>query len=429
MNNATIVAVRGREILDSRGNPTVEAEVRLAGDFTARAAAPSGASTGEGEAVELRDGETRMNGRGVRNACQNIGGEIAAALCGMDAREQEEVDLKLTTIDGTKNKSRLGANAIIATSLATAKAASKSVNTPLYSYLATTGGGGILPAPMMNIINGGAHAANNLDIQEFMIMPLGFSEFHTALFAGTEVFHVLKQILQKRGASTAVGDEGGFAPDLRGTVEALDLLTDAIQQAGYKPGEEIFIALDCAASELFSDNEYHMPGDNFRGNAEDMVGKLAEWRSQYPIISIEDGCAENDWDGWTLLTEKLGSTTQLVGDDLFVTDCQLLQRGIEQKAANALLAKPNQIGTISETRRAIVMARQAGYNSVMSHRSGETENAYLADLAVAWNTGQIKTGAPCRGERTAKYNRLLRIEESLGQAAIFPGTAVLGGRI
>ena len=429
MSNSTIVAVHGREILDSRGNPTVEAEVRLTGDFTARAAAPSGASTGEGEAAELRDGETRMGGRGVRNACKNLGGEIAAALCGMDARQQEEIDLKLITIDGTENKSRLGSNAIMAASLATAKAASKSVNTPLYAYLATEDKGGILPAPMMNIINGGAHAANNLDIQEFMIMPLGFSQFNTALFAGTEVFHALKAILQKRGASTAVGDEGGFAPDLRGTSEALDLLMDAIQHAGYKPGEEIFIALDCAASELFSDNEYHMPGDDFRGNAEDMVGKLAEWRAQYPIISMEDGCAENDWSGWTLLTEKLGATTQLVGDDLFVTDCRLLQRGIEQKAANALLAKPNQIGTISETRRAIALAGQSGYNSVMSHRSGETEDAYLADLAVAWNTGQIKTGAPCRGERTAKYNRLLRIEEALGPAAIFAGTAVLGGRI
>ena len=428
MGNSKIIAVKGFEILDSRGNPTVEAKVVLDGGFIGRAAAPSGASKGKKEAVEMRDGGKRMNGLGTYNACKNINGEIASALCGMDACQQDEIDSKLITIDGTENKSRLGANAIMAVSIATAKAAAEYSNIPLYLYLGKNNSG-ILPVPMMNLINGGMHANNNLGIQEFMIMTTGFSQFKSALFAGTEIFHSLKEILKKQGLSTAVGDEGGFAPNLKETSEALDLLMDSIKNAGYKPGEEIFIALDCAASEFFINNEYKIIGDNFQGNYLDMVEKLIKLKRQYPIISIEDGCAENDWSGWKHLTKKLNSTTQLVGDDLFVTNPEILQKGIEQKTANAILIKPNQIGTISLAKKSILIAKDAGYNSIMSHRSGETEDLWLADMSIAWDVGQIKTGAPCRGERTAKYNHLLRIEESLGSSANFMGKSIFNRKI
>ena len=420
--DATIVRVRGREILDSRGHPTVEAEIHLRGGVVACAAAPSGASTGGGEATELRDNETRMMGRGTRRACENLNTEIANALLGMNAADQETIDQTLIAADGDDNKSRLGANALLAASLATAKAAAHYHAAPLYRYLAN---GTTMPAPMMNILNGGAHADNNVDIQEFMIMPLGFADFAEALFAGTEVFYALKNTLVQRGLGTAVGDEGGFAPNLRGTTEALDLLIDAILRAGYTPGKHMFIALDCAATELFADGVYRLPGDKFCGDAAALIARYADWRARYPIISIEDGCAENDWHGWQMLTATLGDSTQLVGDDLFVTNCVPLQRGISRRIANALLAKPNQIGTLSETRRAVKLAQQSDYGVILSHRSGETEYADLADLAVAWDAGQIKTGAPCRGERTAKYNRLLRIGEELGADAVFGGAAML----
>ena len=421
---AAIAEVRGREILDSRGNPTVEAEVRLVGGVRAFAAAPSGASVGGGEAVELRDKQARMQGKGARRAAANLGSEISAALAGMDCRDCESVDRALVDADGTPDKSRLGANAILAASLASAKAAAEFCKQPLHQFL---GGGTTMPAPFFNVINGGAHADNNLDVQEFMIAPLGFSDFPSAVFAGAEVFHALKTILARRGLSTAVGDEGGFAPDLRGSEEALDLLSEAVARAGFAPGREVAIALDVAAGELYDDKEYHLPNEKFRGGAEALVEKFASWRAQYPVASIEDGCAEEDWDGWRLLTERLGGEVQLVGDDLFVTDCARLRRGIQQKTANALLAKPNQIGTLSETRRAVRLAQDSGYGVMLSHRSGETEYADLADLAVAWDAGQIKAGAPCRGERTAKYNRLLRIAEELGDAAKFSGASALGG--
>ncbi len=425
--DSAIVKVCGREILDSRGNPTVAAEVQLANGVIADAAAPSGASTGVAEAVELRDGETRLMGRGTRQAASHLNNEIAKALVGLDSQQQQNIDDALLAADGSKNKSRLGANALLAASLAAAKAGALSAGVPLYQHLGLglNGNSKTLPTPMMNILNGGAHAANNLDVQEFMIVPADFADFPTALFAGVEIFHTLKSILHKRGYATAVGDEGGFAPDLRGTEEALDLLTEAIGVAGYEAGRQVFIALDVAASELYADGKYTLRGENFCGEAESFVEWLAAWRVRYPIISIEDGCAENDWHGWQLLTKHLGDSTQLVGDDLFATNCTLLQQGIDKKVANALLAKPNQIGTVSETEQAVRLAQKAGYGVVLSHRSGETEYADLADLAVAWDSGQIKTGAPCRGERTAKYNRLLKIADELGGEAIYKGVAAL----
>ena len=343
----------------------------------------------------------------------------------MDGRDSEKIDRALINADGSEDKSNLGANAILAASLASAKAAAIFCEKPLYEFL---GDGKTMPAPFLNIINGGAHADNGLDVQEFMIAPLGFSDFSSALFAGVEVFHTLKSILAQRGLSTAVGDEGGFAPDLRRTEDALDLVAEAIAKAGYEPGRQIGIALDVAAGELYDEREYHLPGEKFRGDAAAFVKKLSQWRANYPmIVSIEDGCAEEDWDGWRLLTEKLGGATQLVGDDLFVTNSVRLQKGADQNAANALLAKPNQIGTLTETRDAVRLAQSCGYGVMMSHRSGETEYADLADLAVALNAGQIKTGAPSRGERTAKYNRLLRIAEALGDKAKFSGANALGG--
>ncbi|MDM5148126.1 phosphopyruvate hydratase [Candidatus Persebacteraceae bacterium Df01] len=422
-DGAVISSLRGREILDSRGNPTVEAEIHLTGGATAIAAAPSGASTGTREAVELRDGDKRLAGKGVRRAVSHINNDIAAAIIGADASQQGDIDATLISLDGSKDKSRLGANALLAVSLATAKAAAIHAGVPLHVHL---GGGNTMPVPMMNILNGGAHAANNLDIQEFMIMPLGFNDFASALFAGTEVFHVLRRLLLSRGDTTAVGDEGGFAPNLRGgTTEALDLLTEAITRAGYTPGCDIAIAMDCAASEFYRDGVYVLKTENFRGDAAMLVELLARWANTYPIVSIEDACAEDDWDGWKILSERLADKLQLVGDDLFVTNCALLQRGIDQQIGTALLAKPNQAGTVTETQQAVRLAQQAGYGVVLSHRSGETEFSEIADMAVAYDAGQIKTGAPCRGERVAKYNRLLRIADELTVTAPYRGVATL----
>ncbi len=419
---AKIAKVCGREILDSRGMPTVEAEVHLACGIRAFAAAPSGASVGGGEAVELRDKEKRLQGKGVRRAAANLNSEIADALCGADCRDYESVDNLLIAADNSADKSRLGANAILAASLAAAKAGAKFCARPFYEFL---GDGCTMPVPFMNIINGGAHADNNLDIQEFMIAPIGFDDFPSALFAGAEVFHSLKKLLARQKLSTAVGDEGGFAPDLHNAEKALELVCEAIISAGFAPGKQIAIALDVAAGELHHNGAYHLPGENFRGDANALVEKFSDWHKKYPIASIEDGCAEEDWDGWRLLTDCLGDKMQLVGDDLFATNCVRLQKGIDRRAANALLAKPNQIGTLTETRDAVRLAQNAGYGVMMSHRSGETEYADLADIAVAWNAGQIKSGAPCRGERTAKYNRLLRIAEALGGAAKYAGQSVL----
>ena len=445
--DARIVGVYGREILDSRGYPTVEAEVHLACGVRGFAAAPAGASTGSGEAVELRDGGKRVGGRGVRRAAAHINGDIAKALCGTDSCLQQQIDDMLTALDAessaavstdskTGKLQNIGANAVLAVSLAAAKAAASCRGVPLYQHLADIAptdssadvAGRLLPAPMMNILNGGAHATNNVDVQEFMVMPLGFDNFGEALFAGADIFHALKAILHTRGLATAVGDEGGFAPDLRGASEALDLLMEAIARAGYRAGQEVYIALDCAASELYRDGVYGMPSDNFRGDGAAMADWLSALCKQYPIVSIEDGCAESDWQGWRQLTKQLGDSVQLVGDDLFVTDCALLQKGMETGAANALLAKPNQIGTLTATQQAVAMAQGGGYAAVVSHRSGETEYDEIADMAVGWAAGQIKTGAPCRGERTAKYNRLLRIAESLGAAAEYAGLSILRGR-
>ena len=419
---AAIVAVGGREVLDSRGWPTVEAEIRLAGGIVARSSAPAGASVGAAEAKELRDGEKRMGGRGVRRAVAALNGDINAALRGMDSRRQADIDAALVAADNSEDKSRLGANAILAASLAAAIAGARAEDVWLHRHL---GGGTTMPIPLMNIINGGAHAANNLDIQEFMIVPAGFDDFPSALFAGAEIFHALKDSLRRRGHATAVGDEGGFAPDLRGTREALDLLMESIVAAGFEPGRQVMLALDCAASEFCKSGVYELPGENFRGDSAALTEWLAALRDNYPIASIEDGCDENDWEGWRRLTERLGGRTQLVGDDLFATNIARLQKGADSGAANALLAKPNQIGTVTETKEAAAAARRLNYRVILSHRSGDTERAELADLAVAWDAGQIKTGAPCRGERTAKYNRLLTIADELGAAATYPGAAGL----
>ena len=419
-----IIQVIGREILDSRGNPTVEADVRLADGTVGRAAVPSGASTGEHEAVELRDNdEKRYLGKGTRKAVQNINKKIAVAITGMEAEEQDAIDRKMIDLDGTPNKSKLGANAILAVSMAAARAAAQSQTMPLYRYLGGIGAN-LLPVPLMNILNGGAHADNSVDPQEFMIAPHGASRFSEALRMGAEVFHTLKGVLKKRGYSTSVGDEGGFAPNLKSNEEALDVVLEAIGKAGYKPGAQISIALDPAASEFYdkaSGKYVFKKSDKSQRSSEQMVKFWAKWVEQYPIISIEDGMAEDDWDGWNLMTGALGRKIQLVGDDLFVTNTERLAQGIEKGVANSILIKVNQIGTLTETLEAMQMATQAHYTNVVSHRSGETEDAFIADLAVATRAGQIKTGSASRTDRIAKYNQLLRIEEELGSGAKFAG--------
>ena len=419
----TIVKIIGREILDSRGNPTVEADVYLADGSMGRAAVPSGASTGEHEAVELRDGDkSRYLGKGTQKAVGHINGEIAAALHGKDATQQAEIDRTMIALDGTPNKGRLGANAILAVSMAAARAAAVSERTPLFRYLGGVGAS-ILPVPMMNIINGGAHADNSVDPQEFMIAPFGATKFSESLRMGVEVFHTLKKVLAKKGYSTAVGDEGGFAPNLKSNEEAIESVLEAITQAGYKPGEQIGICLDPAASEFYEGAQYvFKKSDKSKRNSEQMVQFWADWVRQYPaIISIEDGMSEEDWSGWKLLTDTLGGKIQLVGDDIFVTNPSIFQRGIEQGIGNAILIKVNQIGTLTETLEAMRMATDAGYQNVVSHRSGETEDPFIADLVVATGAGQIKTGSASRTDRIAKYNQLLRIEEKLGSSAQFLG--------
>ncbi|MFN0122350.1 MAG: phosphopyruvate hydratase [Blastocatellia bacterium] len=419
-----IAKVHAREIIDSRGNPTVEAEVTLASGAMGRGAVPSGASTGEHEAVELRDGDKlRYLGKGVLLAVENVNKPIASALCGVEAFDQAGVDQLMIELDDTPNKSKLGANAMLAVSLATARAAADELGVPLYRYI----GGArsrVLPVPLMNILNGGAHADNNVDFQEFMIVPAGASTFSEALRWGAEVFHTLKSVLKKRGYITAVGDEGGFAPSLKSNEEAIEVILEAINAAGYKAGTEIALAMDAASSEFFANGSYvFKKSDGRKLTSEEMVEFWASWARQYPIISIEDGLAENDWRGWSLLTEALGDTVQLVGDDLFVTNTLFLERGIDEVVANSILVKVNQIGTLSETLDAIELARTNNYTAIISHRSGETEDPFIADLAVATNAGQIKTGSASRTDRMAKYNQLLRIEEDLGRSARYPGFA------
>ena len=419
----TIVKVTGREILDSRGNPTVEADVYLADGSMGRAAVPSGASTGEHEAVELRDGDkSRYQGKGTLKAVSHINGEIATSLHGKDATQQTEIDATMIELDGTDNKGRLGANAILAVSMAAARAAAAAQRTPLYRYLGGVGAS-ILPVPMMNIINGGAHADNSVDVQEFMIAPFGATKFSEALRMGVEVFHTLKKVLSKKGYSTAVGDEGGFAPMLKSNEEAIESVLEAISQAGYQPGSQIGVCLDPAASEFFQDGKYvFKKSDKSQRSSEQMVEYWANWVRQYPaILSIEDGMSEEDWSGWKLLTDTVGKKIQLVGDDIFVTNPAIFRRGIDQGIANSILIKVNQIGTLTETLAAMQMASAAGYTSVVSHRSGETEDPFIADLVVATGAGQIKTGSASRTDRIAKYNQLLRIEERLGSSAQFPG--------
>jgi enolase len=418
-----IIKIIGREILDSRGNPTVEADVHLANGSMGRAAVPSGASTGEHEAVELRDGDkSRYLGKGALKAAGHINGEIATALQGKDATQQAAIDRIMIQLDGTPTKARLGANAILAVSMAAARAAAASQHTALYRYLGGAGAS-ILPVPMMNIINGGAHADNSVDVQEFMIAPFGATRFSEALRMGVEVFHTLKKVLAKKGYSTAVGDEGGFAPNLKSNEEAIESVLEAISQAGYKPGEQIGVCLDPAASEFFQDGKYvFKKSDKSRRSPEEMVEYWANWVRQYPaILSIEDGMSEEDWSGWKLMTDTLGKKIQLVGDDIFVTNPEIFQRGIEQGIANSILIKVNQIGTLTETLEAMRMAERAGYTSVVSHRSGETEDPFIADWVVATGAGQIKTGSASRTDRICKYNQLLRIQEQLGAAAQFLG--------
>jgi len=416
----TIVEIKGREVLDSRGNPTVEAEVVLESGARGRAMVPSGASTGTHEAVELRDGGPRFGGKGVLRAVAAINERIAEEVVGLDALNQEAVDRAMLELDGTPNKSNLGANAILAVSLATAHAAASGLGLPLYRYL---GGvqGVTLPVPLMNVINGGKHADNNVDFQEFMLVPAGFSSFAEALRAGVETFHALRAVLKAKGYNTNVGDEGGFAPDLRSNVEAVEVLLTAIEKAGYKPGQEIAIALDPASSEFYQAGRYVLEADGKSLSSAEMVAYWEGWVNQYPIVSIEDGLAEDDWEGWKLMTQRLGSRVQLVGDDLFVTNPAILQRGIEMGVGNAVLVKVNQIGTLSEALEAIRLAHRRGYTTILSHRSGETEDSTIADIAVAVNAGQIKTGSASRSDRLAKYNQLLRIEEELGAAARYLG--------
>jgi len=429
MGNTNIGEIRAREILDSRGNPTVETDVFLADGTMGSAAVPSGASTGEREAVELRDGdETRFKGKGVLKAVENVNGEIAKALANMDAANQRAIDDKMIELDGTENKGRLGANAILSVSMAAARASAASMGLSLYRYL-----GGIsanlLPVPMMNILNGGAHADNNVDFQEFMAMPVGAPSFAEALRWGAEVFHTLKEVLKRRGYSTAVGDEGGFAPSLKSNTEAIEVILEAIQKAGYRPGEDIAIALDPAASEFYENGKYvFKKSDKSLKSSDDMVRFWSKWVRDYPIVSLEDGLSEKDWDGWHNLTRELGGTVQLVGDDIFVTNIRIFGEGIDKGIANSILIKLNQIGTVSETLDAIALARDNGYTSVISHRSGETEDTFIADLAVATCAGQIKTGSASRTDRIAKYNQLLRIEEELGSGARFLGLSALNYR-
>jgi enolase len=418
---SAIVDIVGREILDSRGNPTVECDVLLESGTMGRAAVPSGASTGSREAIELRDGDkARYLGKGVLRAVEHINTEISEAVLGLDASEQAFLDKTLIDLDGSDNKGRLGANATLAVSMAVARAAAEESGLPLYRYF---GGMGAhqLPVPMMNVINGGAHANNNLDLQELMIIPVGAPTFREAVRYGAEIFHALKKIIDGRGMPTSVGDEGGFAPNVAGHEAALQMIMEAIDKAGYKPGEQIAIGLDCAASEFHKDGKYHLEGEGLVLSAAEWTDILGTWVGKYPIISIEDGMGESDWDGWKHLTEKLGSKVQLVGDDLFVTNTKILKEGIDKRIANSILIKINQIGTLSETFAAIEMAKRANYTAVISHRSGETEDATIADIAVGTNAGQIKTGSMSRSDRVAKYNQLLRIEEDLGDVAAYPG--------
>ncbi|TMH14639.1 MAG: phosphopyruvate hydratase [Betaproteobacteria bacterium] len=418
---SAIVDVIAREILDSRGNPTIEADVVLESGISGRAAVPSGASTGSKEAIELRDGDAaRYGGKGVQKAIENVNTEICEAIIGLDASEQAFVDRTMIDLDGTDNKSRLGANAILAVSAAVAKAAAEESTLPLYRYL---GGAGemMLPVPLMNVINGGAHANNSVDMQEFMLVPLGAPTFREALRYGSEVFHALKKLIDAKGMATTVGDEGGFAPNLPSNESALQLLLEAIDKAGYTAGTDIALALDCAASEYYKDGMYELESEGLKLTRSQMVDYLVNWVDKYPIISIEDGMSEHDWDGWKLLTDRLGKKVQLVGDDLFVTNTRILKQGIAKGVANSILIKINQIGTLSETFAAVSMAMRAGYTSIISHRSGETEDSLIADIAVGTNAGQIKTGSLSRSDRVAKYNQLLRIEEDLGDVASYPG--------
>lgn len=421
---SAITKIHAREILDSRGNPTLEADVTLESGITATAPVPSGASTGIHEAVELRDGDkSRYMGKGVKKAVANVNDKIAKALVGHDASEQLQIDQRMIELDGTDNKGNLGANAILAVSLACAKASAMEQGLPLFRYL---GGEApfVMPMPMMNIINGGSHADNNVDVQEFMIMPVGAPSVTEAIRYGAEVFHTLKSVLKSRGLNTSVGDEGGFAPNLPSNEAAIEVILEAIEKAGFKPGEDIYLGLDVASSEFYKNGKYELASEKKSLSSEVMVDYLADWVEKYPLISIEDGMSEEDWDGWKLLNERVGDKIQLVGDDLFVTNTRLLQRGIDEKAANAILIKFNQIGTLSETMAAIDMAKRAGFNSVISHRSGETADTTIADLAVATGVGQIKTGSLCRTDRVAKYNRLIRIEEMLGDQAKYYGRSI-----
>lgn len=415
-----VVDIFAREILDSRGNPTVEVDVHLEDGSFGRAAVPSGASTGAFEAVELRDGAERYMGKGVLNAVDNVNIVIAPELIGMDALEQAEIDQAMIDLDGTDNKGKLGANAILGVSMAVAKAAADSLGMPLYRYIGGTNAK-TLPLPMMNILNGGEHADNNIDIQEFMVMPVSATSFKEAVRMGTEIFHNLKKVLKDRGYSTSVGDEGGFAPNLSSNEEALDVIVEAIHKAGYKPGEDIYLALDVAATELYEDGNYHFKGQGLERTSEEMIDYYEELIAKYPVLSIEDGLSEDDWDGWKTLTKRLASKIQIVGDDLFVTNTERLIKGIKTDTANSILVKVNQIGTLTETLDAIEMAKTAGYTVVISHRSGETEDVTIADIAVATNAGQIKTGAPSRSDRVAKYNQLIRLEEELDETAVYKG--------
>ena len=419
-----IVEVKGREILDSRGNPTIEVDVKLDSDAFGRAQVPSGASTGAFEALEMRDNDERYNGKGVQNAVSNINEIIGPKLLGTDASAQREIDAEILSLDGTENKEKLGANALLGVSLAVSKAAADDKKMSLYKYL---GGveANILPVPLMNIINGGEHADNNVDLQEFMIAPAGASSFKEALRTGSEIYHALKKVLHGLGLNTAVGDEGGFAPDLKSNSQAVEVIIEAISEAGYEAGKDVFIALDPASTEFYEDGKYVLKSENRSLSSEEMVDFYADWVEKYPIFSIEDGMAEEDWDGWKMLTERIGDKVQIVGDDLFVTNVKRLEKGINSSVANAILIKVNQIGTLTETLDTIEMAKKAGYSNIISHRSGETEDTTISDLAVAVGAGQIKTGAPCRTDRVAKYNQLLRIEEELGEIAKYAGLSVV----
>ena len=423
---SAIETVLGRQLLDSRGNPTVEAEVHLESGASGRAISPSGASTGSREAVELRDGGAAWGGKGVQIAVNNVNGEISDALEGYDANDQRSVDLAMIDLDGTPNKGRLGANAILAVSLATAKAAAMESGLPLFQYIGGVNAH-VLPVPMFNVVNGGVHAKNSIDFQEFMVMPIGAASFSEALQWGAETYHALKNVLAKRGLSTAVGDEGGFAPDLPDNETAVKVLVEAIESTGRAPGRDVAIALDPATSELWRDGAYHLDGEGRELTSAELVDYWADLSSRYPIVSLEDGMAEDDWDGWSALTQRLGERLQLVGDDIFVTNAEILQRGIERNVANSILVKLNQIGTLSETLDTVRLANNSRYSAVISHRSGETEDVTIADLAVATNAGQIKTGAPARSDRVAKYNQLLRLEEQLGDRARFLGATSLSG--